>query len=98
EVMDGPLCRADVLVPPADGPPEPGVPKGARPVAKLPTRLVILTDADRRVRKFIVQHLAGGRWTPNREMRIDYDVPVDAARLAADPPARARAGDAGHAF
>ena len=98
QVIDGAACRADVLVPPAGGPPEPGVPKGARPAGGRPTRLVLLTDAERRMRQLLSQRQVEGRWISDREVRIDYDVPVDAARLAADPPAGARTIDADTAF
>jgi hypothetical protein len=97
-VINGFPCRADVLVPPEGGPPEPGVPPGARPVAKHPTRLVVLTDAERRMRQLLIQQQVEGRWISDREMRIEYDVPVDAARLAAGLPAGARTVDADTAF
>jgi hypothetical protein len=50
------------------------------------------------MRELITQHQVDGRWVSEREIRIDYDVPVDATRIAADPPARARVVDADTAF
>ncbi len=97
-VIDGSSCRADVLVPPEGGPPEPGVPPGARLVTRHPTRIVVLTDAERRMRQLLSQRQDEGRWISDREMRIEYDIPADAARLAAGPPAGARTVDADTAF
>jgi hypothetical protein len=98
ENIQGSPCQAAVLNPPKDGRPEPGVPEGARPVNKHPMRLVVLYDADRKLRKLVTQRRVEGRWVSGREIRIDYDVPVDDTRLAADPPAKARVVNADTAF
>ncbi|SIO40388.1 RNA polymerase sigma factor, sigma-70 family [Singulisphaera sp. GP187] len=74
-------------------------PPGARPVDPTPFRGLVLADADGRIHEITIQHRRDdGTWKREREIRIEYDVPVPAEKIAARFPAGARVVDCDEAF
>lgn len=82
--IDGRACRGFTL----DAADLDRVPPGARPVDPTPFRGLILADSDERVHEITVQQRrADGSWRRSREIRIEYDVPVPAEKVATQLPA-----------
>ena len=75
----GGACEAYVVTPPAPN----------------AFRLVVLTDGQDRIVWLEHQRQADGKWTSGREISIEYEVPVDAGKFAANIPAGAKIVDAG---
>jgi hypothetical protein len=94
-VVDGQACRGFTLsLNELDR-----VPAKARAVDGQEHRALVLADADGRIHEITLQHRPDdGPWRRDREIRIAYDVPVPAEKVAARLPAGARVVDCDAAF
>ncbi|MDR3618452.1 MAG: hypothetical protein P4L85_03810 [Paludisphaera borealis] len=79
---------------------KPPTPSGAvRPVDQPAIRGLVLAEPDGRIHEITVQRRRDdGSWRREREIRIEYDVPIPAEKLAANLPAGARVIDRDAAF
>jgi hypothetical protein len=94
--VDGRVCQGFTFTPPdvyRDLPPS------ARPVDQPQFRGLVLAEADGRIHEITVQQRRDDRtWRRVREIRIEYDVPVPAEKVAARLPVGARVVDRDEAF
>ncbi|MFO0957254.1 MAG: hypothetical protein U0800_07270 [Isosphaeraceae bacterium] len=75
------------------------LPKGARAADGQEHRAQILAGADGRIERITLERRPGtGPWNRDREIRIEYDVPVEPEKVAARFPDGARVIDADQAF
>lgn len=92
--IDGRACRGFTLDLKLPAPP--GAP---RPVDKTPIRGLVLAEEGGRIHEITVQRRRDdGTWRREREIRIEYDAPIPAGKLAADLPGGARVIDRDAAF
>jgi hypothetical protein len=75
------------------------LPPGARAADGQEHRALLLADAGRRIHVITLERRPqGGTWKREREIHIEYDVPVPAEKVAAQFPAAARVIDCDQAF
>jgi len=94
--VNGRTCQGFTLSPPdlyRD------LPQGPRPAGQPPFRGLVLADENGRIHELTVQQRRDdGTWRRVREVRIEYDVPVSAEKVATRLPAGARMVDRDEAF
>jgi hypothetical protein len=94
--VNGRACLAYILTQTGR---DPDLPPGAKPVNPRPFRGLILADADERIHQLDFQERKGDEpWHSVREIRIEYDVPVPAERIAVRLPEGARVIDRDNVF
>jgi hypothetical protein len=95
-VIDGRACRGFTMIPPWGDPHATGKSRAADGQAH---RALVLAEEGGRIREITLQRRPDdGPWRPERAIRIEYDVPVAAEKVAARFPPGARVVDCDEAF